>query len=155
MVNGIVYVGSFDDKVYALNASTGATVWTATTGGQVFSSPAVANGIVYVGSDDGNVYTLSATTGARIWTATPIGAMESSPAVANGIVYVGSDDGKVMDSTGRPGQRSGPPSRVPSAVLTGSGQRGRLRRFRRRQALRLHARRTVMLDSRLDCDSAK
>ena len=51
MANGIVYVGSADGKVSALNATTGATVWTVTTGGGVQSSPAVANGIVYVGSD--------------------------------------------------------------------------------------------------------
>ena len=54
--HGIVYVGSEDDKVYALNATTGATLWTATTGGGVQSSPAVANGVVYVDSNDGNVY---------------------------------------------------------------------------------------------------
>ena len=51
VANGVVYVGSFDAKVYALNATTGATLWTATTGGDVISSPAVANGVVYVGSD--------------------------------------------------------------------------------------------------------
>ena len=53
VVNGVVYVGSFDNNVYALNASTGAKLWSYTTGGAMyFSSPAVANGVVYVGSDD-------------------------------------------------------------------------------------------------------
>ena len=56
IANGIVYIGSGDDKLYAFNATTGATLWTGTTGGAVNSSPAVANGIVYVGSDDGKVY---------------------------------------------------------------------------------------------------
>ena len=55
MANGVVYVGSNDFKVYALNAATGAKLWSYTTGGLVYSSPAVANGVVYVGSDDGNV----------------------------------------------------------------------------------------------------
>ena len=50
--------------MYALNATTGAVLWTATTGGAVDSSPAVANGVVYVGSDDDKVYALNATTGA-------------------------------------------------------------------------------------------
>ncbi len=31
-------------------------MWSHTTGGYVYSSPAVANGMVYVGSGDGNVY---------------------------------------------------------------------------------------------------
>jgi glucose dehydrogenase len=41
--------------------------WSYTTGGKVYSSPAVANGVVYVGSIDGNVYALNASTGALLW----------------------------------------------------------------------------------------
>ena len=67
VANGVVYVGSDDDNVYALNASTGAKLWSYATGGAVYSSPAVANGVVYVGSDDGNVYALNASTGAKLW----------------------------------------------------------------------------------------
>jgi len=66
VVNGVVYVGSDDDNVYALNARTGALLWSHGTG-SVFSSPAVANGLVYVGSYDGNVYALNASTGALLW----------------------------------------------------------------------------------------
>ena len=95
VANGVVYVGSFDDKVYALNATTGATLWTATTGSLVPSSPAVANGVVYVGSYDHKVYALDATTGATLWTASTGSSVYSSPAVANGVVYVGSADAKV------------------------------------------------------------
>ena len=56
-----------DGNVYALNASTGAKLWSFATGGQVYSSPAVANGVVYIGSFDGNVYALNASTGAKLW----------------------------------------------------------------------------------------
>ena len=59
VVGGVVYIGSEDGKVYALNATTGAREWSYTTGGPVYSSPAVANGVVYVGSNDGNVYAFS------------------------------------------------------------------------------------------------
>jgi glucose dehydrogenase len=52
----VVYVGSGDYDVYALNASTGALLWSYTTGSYVDSSPTVANGVVYVGSEDGNIY---------------------------------------------------------------------------------------------------
>jgi outer membrane protein assembly factor BamB len=49
-----------------LNANTGAKLWQFTTGGPVYSSPAVvANGVVYVGSNDKNVYALKASTGAK------------------------------------------------------------------------------------------
>ena len=56
VANGVVYFGSVDDNVYALNAATGAEQWTYTIGDAVDSSPAVANGVVYTGSGDGNVY---------------------------------------------------------------------------------------------------
>lgn len=58
VANGIVYVGSDDNNLYAFNATTGAKLWNYTTGGAVESSPAVANGVVYVGSEDGNVYAI-------------------------------------------------------------------------------------------------
>ena len=63
----MVYFGSFGDKIYALNASTGALLWSYTTGNDVGSSPAVANGVVYVGCNDDNVYALNAHTGALLW----------------------------------------------------------------------------------------
>jgi outer membrane protein assembly factor BamB len=56
VANGVVYVGSNGDDLYALNAKTGALLWSYTASNQVFSSPAVANGAVYVGSNDGYVY---------------------------------------------------------------------------------------------------
>lgn len=54
--NGVVYVGSFDNNVYALDAATGALKWSYTTGNFIDSSPAVADGVVYIGSGDQRVY---------------------------------------------------------------------------------------------------
>jgi outer membrane protein assembly factor BamB len=90
--NGEVYVGSWDNKLYALDASTGVLLWKYATGGAVESSPAVANGVVYFGSDDGNLYALNASTGALLWQYTTGGSVYSAPTVANGMVYFGSDD---------------------------------------------------------------
>jgi outer membrane protein assembly factor BamB len=89
VVDGVVYVGSADSNVYALNAKTGAKLWSYTTGGRVFSSPAVANGAVYVGLHDNNVYSLNAKTGTKLWSYGS-GPGLSSPAVVNGAVYFGS-----------------------------------------------------------------
>ena len=115
VVNGIVYIGSDDNEVYALNASTGALLWNYTTSGPVYSSPAVADGEVFVdslffesfpslgGVILGKVYALNATTGALIWTNPPISTTSaSSPAVAEGIVYIaqGSYMFALNDSTG-------------------------------------------------------
>ena len=64
----MVYVGSNDNRVYALDASTGDLIWSYETGDDgVFSSPAVSGGVVYVGSRDNRVYALDASTGDLIW----------------------------------------------------------------------------------------
>ena len=95
VVGGLVYVGSNDDNVYCLNATTGTLVWSYTTGNLVYSSPAVVGGFVYVGSGDDNVYCLNAATGTLVWSYQTGSYVYSSPAVVNGVVYVGSGDGKV------------------------------------------------------------
>ena len=59
VVNGVVYVGSEDHSLYALDAHSGTKLWSFTTGGFVHSSPAVVNGVVYVGSHDGSLYVFS------------------------------------------------------------------------------------------------
>src|SRR5580704_9263894 len=94
VANGVVYVGS-DVGIWAVNASTGALLWSYAAGDYVDSSPAVANGVVYVGSNDKSVYALNASTGAKLWGYTTGGAVTSSPAVANGVGYVGSNDKSV------------------------------------------------------------
>ena len=60
MAGGTVYVGSWDRKVYALDAATGRPGWAYATGSFVISGPAVAGGTVYVGSYDHKVYALDA-----------------------------------------------------------------------------------------------
>jgi len=97
VANGVVYVGSTDGNFYALDASTGAELWSFTVGSsiedRVYSGPAVANGVVFVGSLHGDVYALNASTGAKLWSYRTSGSIVgSSPAVANGVVYIGSDD---------------------------------------------------------------
>jgi len=94
VVNGVVYFGSDDGNVYALNASTGTKLWSFATGNPVDSSPAVANGVVYIIGGI-NVYALNAGTGAKLWSFATGSLAITSPAVANSVVYVGSDDHNV------------------------------------------------------------
>ena len=56
---GVVYVGSDDDYLYALDASSGGLIWRYQTGHSVSSSPAVAGGVVYVGSHDDYLYAIT------------------------------------------------------------------------------------------------
>lgn len=91
----LVYVGSHDGNVYAVDRQSGDRRWAFETSGRVDSSPAVADGGLYVGSADGNVYGLDAETGDRLWAFKSGKAVISSPAVVDGTVYVGSTDGTV------------------------------------------------------------
>jgi outer membrane protein assembly factor BamB len=92
VVNGVVYFGSRDGYLYALDANTGKELWAFETDSWVDSSPAVVDGVVYCGSNDGNLYAIDAATGTEIWHFQTRYAVRSSPAVADGKVYVGSDD---------------------------------------------------------------
>ncbi|MFC1990406.1 PQQ-binding-like beta-propeller repeat protein [Chloroflexota bacterium] len=92
VAGGTVYVGSRDNKLYALDAVTGAKHWEYETTSWVESSPAIANGIVYFGSNDGRLYALDAHSGERLWDFNAQYPVISSPAVSDGIVYFGSLD---------------------------------------------------------------
>jgi outer membrane protein assembly factor BamB len=61
IANGVVYVGSYDTRLYAIDALTGALLWTPTWGVDnlprgINSSPAIARGHVYIGCRDGSLY---------------------------------------------------------------------------------------------------
>ena len=54
--NGVVYVGSWDGKVYAVN-SDGSLKWSATVGEALLSSPAIdSKGVLYIGCVDWRLY---------------------------------------------------------------------------------------------------
>jgi len=84
-------VGSYDNKVYALNGATGAKKWESQTEGAVNSSPAIgSDGTVYMGSFDDKVYALNGATGAKKWEFLTGGEVFSSPAIgSDGTVYLG------------------------------------------------------------------
>ncbi len=92
VASGVVYIGSDDGNLYALDAGTGAVVWSYATGDYVSSVPAVANGMVYFASRNTLVYQVMADTGALVWVFPTGCGFGPSPAVANGVVYVASCD---------------------------------------------------------------
>jgi hypothetical protein len=90
----------------SIGPTTNNLLWRYTTGGAVFSSPAIVGGLVYVGSEDGNVYCLNAVTGSLVWRYTTGGAVFSSPAVADGMVFIGSDDHNIYSLNEATGSRT-------------------------------------------------
>ena len=63
--NDMLYTGSYDNAVYALDCSSGQARWIYQAGGRVYVAPIVDQGIVYAGSgDDGpRIFALDAHTG--------------------------------------------------------------------------------------------
>jgi outer membrane protein assembly factor BamB len=95
IVNGNVYVGSSDGKLYAFNIGSGKRLWAFSTGGAIYSSPAVAKNVVYVGSQDSKVYAVDIAQGKLLWSIVTGDVVDSSPVVVAGIVYAGSHDYKL------------------------------------------------------------
>ena len=100
--NGLVYFGSGDANVYAIDASTGTMKWRFKAGDVIHASPALADGTLYIGSWDSYFYAMDAATGKQKWRfKTGEDAdihnqqgIQSSAAVADGIVYFGCRDSK-------------------------------------------------------------
>ncbi|HEV2108846.1 MAG TPA: PQQ-binding-like beta-propeller repeat protein, partial [Thermomicrobiales bacterium] len=67
MADGVIYVGSNDGSLYALDAETGEERWRFTTDGPISGSAAVAEGAVYLASGDGYAYAVDAETGEERW----------------------------------------------------------------------------------------
>jgi outer membrane protein assembly factor BamB len=90
--NGIIYIGSGDSSLYAVDANNGSLKWKMKTGGIIRSSPCVYEGIVYVGSFDGYIYAFNAKDGAKEWAFNARGQynhVQPSPRVVDGILYCG------------------------------------------------------------------
>jgi eukaryotic-like serine/threonine-protein kinase len=99
----VVYVGSGDGHLYAVDLATGTELWRYLTGGAVDSSPAVADGVVYVLSRDGYLHAVDAAAGTPRWSFQTEGEQVldfwdfylSDPLVYDGRVVFGSGDGSV------------------------------------------------------------
>ena len=58
VAEGIVFFGSWDNYLYAVDIKTGQERWKFKTEGEVFKSPALTDGIVFFGSNDNYLYAL-------------------------------------------------------------------------------------------------
>ena len=79
IAGGVVFIGSGDDKVYAIELASGKPIWTHKAGGSVDSGPLVHDGRVYVGCKDGSLYALDAATGRQKWRVETGGEIPGSP----------------------------------------------------------------------------
>jgi outer membrane protein assembly factor BamB len=93
-----VYVGSDAGRFYALDAATGAVVWSTDVGAPVTAEPAVTAGRIFVPTADGDLVVLRRGNGRVAFTAAAGAPLTVQPAVAGdrrGVVLTGAADGSV------------------------------------------------------------
>jgi serine/threonine protein kinase len=91
--NGGLFVPSYDNNLYALDASNGKFFWKYATDGGLTGKPAVYETNVFIGSEDHRVHAISLRSGSVVWTYYGDGPFRSSPVISQGHVFIGSDDG--------------------------------------------------------------
>jgi len=106
--DGVLYAcsGSEEDAdtpsgIWALDARTGAVLWTHDTGGFVYQTPVVADGVLYAGFSSGPLLALDAKTGDLLWESRDWGL--DTPLLADGVAYAGSIDGRFLAIDARSG----------------------------------------------------
>ncbi len=87
---GVVYVGSADGHLYAVDAASGRQRWRFATGAPIRSTPVVDGGTVFFAGWDHHVYALTADAGEEVWRFDTGGVVQASPALGGGRLYVGS-----------------------------------------------------------------
>ncbi len=110
--NNIIYFGSNDSCLYALDKNTGKTIWSYRTGGQIKSKPLIYNETIIFNSTDGLIYSLNKHNGNEKWQFKTEGEKMydiwdyylSSPVSFEGIVYAGSGDSYVYAINAENGQ---------------------------------------------------
>ena len=127
IADGIIYIGSLDGYLYAIDQETGKEKWKYKSRMPIASSPAVSGGLVYFVSSAGALGAVDAATGKIRWVlpteyerkfeAKNLHGLQSeeqtipdawdvfmsSPTVANGKVYFGSGDGNVYAADAQTG----------------------------------------------------
>jgi outer membrane protein assembly factor BamB len=97
VVDGVVYIGSRDASLYALDAANGDLLWHREDGSAwVVGSAAVAGGTLFNGRSSSRRFrAVDIVNGGERWVVKTGAPIFSSPVVVDDLVYVGSEDGRI------------------------------------------------------------
>lgn len=87
-----IYIGCYDNNLYAINAADGEFLWKYPTEGGIVSKPAAYEDNIFFGSEDNRLHVISARGGKVVWTHYTDGPVRSSVRIAEGHAFIGSDD---------------------------------------------------------------
>lgn len=96
LVDGVIYVGSGDGSLHAVNAATGQRVWRFETKGKIRTDALVAGPVVITGSLDKALYGINRETGQQVWKRDTKGAVTGNPVLVGGKVVVGTRGSALM-----------------------------------------------------------
>jgi len=89
----VVYIGSMDRHLYALNLADGAVLWDFPADGAFAGTPAWEEGHLYIGAFDNRLYAIDAQTGTEEWRFEGSNWFWGGPVVHDGVVYAVDVDG--------------------------------------------------------------
>ncbi|MBV8976248.1 MAG: PQQ-binding-like beta-propeller repeat protein [Alphaproteobacteria bacterium] len=104
VVGGVVYAGSDDGHLYAMDAASGTRLWSFITDSAIHASPAVSYGLVFAASSKGSVYAVDAASGTEVWSYRTDGTGSGSATVSNGQVFFAPDSGTLYAIAARTGK---------------------------------------------------
>lgn len=93
--NGTLYIGCYDNNLYALDGETGEFQWKYATEGGITGKPAFESDMIFVGSEDGRLHAVTAEHGKLVWMYYAEGPIRSSPIISDGHVFFGADDSRI------------------------------------------------------------
>lgn len=91
----IVYVGAYDNNIYAINRQDGSFRWKYPATDGIGTSPSLYKDDLFIGSVDQNLYCINRNNGRLRWQFATTGPIYSSPEAAFDHVFFGSDDGHI------------------------------------------------------------
>ena len=104
IANGILYIGSTDGKLYALDAKQWGVKWVFDAEDTIRHSATVLGNQVYFSARNNKIYALDAKTGEKLWEYKTKSWMDAPPVVSDNKVYVGVFPSKIYLLNARTGE---------------------------------------------------
>ena len=94
-IGDTVYIGTADNFMYALDATSGEPIWSFETGHSIWGQPAYRDGVLFVTSMDRSLSAVDAANGEEMWQTPFVGAIASGPVLNEDLVYIANFDSQV------------------------------------------------------------
>jgi outer membrane protein assembly factor BamB len=91
--DGVLYIGTFNSELLAINSQDGSIIWRKTTNDWVWGGPQLKDGVLYFGDLGGTVYAMDAKTGELKWQVPLEGDITEPPLVTDDAIYVANENG--------------------------------------------------------------